>query len=107
AACDELIRRVAALAQADPPLDLRSHEPTRKLLDEPSPLDNAAYKHREDLSTQPSAPGRHRSGTGTVRAMPSARSGTGRGTTGGDDHRTSAARAAHRLTTADAPHSEP
>lgn len=49
AACDELLRRVAALAHADPPLDLRSHETTRKLLEEPSPLDNAAYKHREDL----------------------------------------------------------
>jgi predicted RNase H-like nuclease len=49
AACDELIRRVATLAHADPPLDLRSHEATRKLLDAPSPLDNRAYKHREDL----------------------------------------------------------
>jgi predicted RNase H-like nuclease len=49
AACDELIQRVAALAHADPPLDVRSHEVTRKLLEEPSPLDNRAYKHREDL----------------------------------------------------------
>jgi len=49
AACDELIRRVATLAHADPPLDLRSHEATRKLLEEPSPRDNRAYKHREDL----------------------------------------------------------
>ncbi len=49
AACDELIRCIAALADADPPLDLRSHEVTRKLLEEPSPLDNRAYKHREDL----------------------------------------------------------
>ncbi len=49
AACDELIRRIAALADADPPLDLRWHEVTRKLLEEPSPLDNRAYKHREDL----------------------------------------------------------
>jgi predicted RNase H-like nuclease len=49
AACDELIRRLAALANADPPLDLRSHEVTRKLVEEPSPLDNRAYKHREDL----------------------------------------------------------
>ncbi len=31
------------------PLDLRSHEVTRKLLEDPSPLDNRAYKHREDL----------------------------------------------------------
>jgi predicted RNase H-like nuclease len=49
AACDELIRRLAALANADPPLDLRSHDVTRKLVEEPSPLDNRAYKHREDL----------------------------------------------------------
>ena len=49
AACDDLIRRLAALAQADPPIDLRSHETTRKLLEEPSPLDNTPYKHREDL----------------------------------------------------------
>lgn len=49
AACDELSRRVGALADFDPPLDLRSHELTRKLLEEPSPLDDGAYKHREDL----------------------------------------------------------
>ena len=49
AACDDLIRRIATLADADPPLDLQSHEVTRKLLQEPSPLDNGAYKHREDL----------------------------------------------------------
>lgn len=49
AACDELIRRVATLGHADPPLDVRSHEATRRLLEEPSPVDNRAYKHREDL----------------------------------------------------------
>jgi predicted RNase H-like nuclease len=49
AACDVLIERVAALARADPPVHLRTHEVTRKLLEEPSPLDNRAYKHREDL----------------------------------------------------------
>ena len=49
AACDDLIQRVAALAHADPPLDLGSHETTRRLLEEASPLDNASYKHREDL----------------------------------------------------------
>jgi predicted RNase H-like nuclease len=48
-ACDDLIRRVARLADADPPLDLGSHEVTRKLVEEPSPLGNQAYKHREDL----------------------------------------------------------
>jgi predicted RNase H-like nuclease len=48
--CDELIRRVAGLAAAVPPLDLRSHEHTRLLLDVPSPVKDAtAYKHREDL----------------------------------------------------------
>jgi predicted RNase H-like nuclease len=48
-ACDELIRRIATLAHADPPLDLGSHKTTRKLLEEPSPLENTSYKHREDL----------------------------------------------------------
>jgi predicted RNase H-like nuclease len=48
-ACDDLIRRVAALSSADPPLDLSSHPVTRALLDEPSPLADRAYKHREDL----------------------------------------------------------
>jgi len=48
--CDELIRRVAGLAAAAPPLDLRSHEHTRLLLDVPSPVKDAtAYKLREDL----------------------------------------------------------
>lgn len=49
AACDELIGRLAALVDADPPLDLRSHPETRRLVDEPSPLDRVAYKRREDL----------------------------------------------------------
>jgi predicted RNase H-like nuclease len=49
AVCDDLIHRVAGLATADPPLDLRSHQVTRKLVEEPSPLDNRAYKHREDM----------------------------------------------------------
>ena len=48
-ACDDLIRRIAKLAAADPPLDLRSHEVTQKLIEEPSPLDSRSYKHREDL----------------------------------------------------------
>lgn len=46
-ACDGLIARVAGLT--DPPVDLRSHEGTRKLLEEPSPLSDRAYKQREDL----------------------------------------------------------
>ncbi|MCP9487566.1 MAG: DUF429 domain-containing protein [Gaiellaceae bacterium MAG52_C11] len=49
AACDELIQRLATLAAADPPLDLRSHSETRNLLEEPSPLTRVAYKRREDL----------------------------------------------------------
>jgi predicted RNase H-like nuclease len=49
AACDELIRRVAALATADPPMDLASHPRTRALVAEPSPRKSAAYKLREDL----------------------------------------------------------
>lgn len=49
ATCDELIRRLAALAAADPPLRLDSHPVTATLLREPSPLADGAYKHREDL----------------------------------------------------------
>ena len=49
AVCDDLIARVAGLADADPPLILASHPVTRLLVDQPSPLSNAAYKHREDL----------------------------------------------------------
>jgi predicted RNase H-like nuclease len=47
--CDELIRRVAALSTFKPPIDLRSHPETRRLIDEPSPKAGAAYKRREDL----------------------------------------------------------
>jgi predicted RNase H-like nuclease len=47
--CDELIRRVDSLRDADPRLDLRSHPVTRLLLTERSPLEKKAYKHREDL----------------------------------------------------------
>jgi predicted RNase H-like nuclease len=49
ATCDELIRRIGRLATADPPLRLDSHPVTRQLAAEPSPLGDAAYKHREDL----------------------------------------------------------
>jgi hypothetical protein len=48
-ACDGLIKQIAALAHTDPPLDLGSHPVTQKLVDEPSPQDRRAYKHREDL----------------------------------------------------------
>lgn len=47
--CDELIRRVAQLKTAEPPVDLTSHETTGALLESPSPLDDVAYKGREDL----------------------------------------------------------
>jgi predicted RNase H-like nuclease len=47
--CDELIRRLGQLATADPPLRLDSCPVTRHLAGRPSPLDDAAYKHREDL----------------------------------------------------------
>ena len=50
ATCDALLRGLdGALHDADPPLRLRSHPRTARLLDEPSPLDDRAYKHREDL----------------------------------------------------------
>jgi predicted RNase H-like nuclease len=49
AECDELISRIADLSTFDPPIDLRSHEVTRKLLGEPSPLADGPYKSREDL----------------------------------------------------------
>ncbi|MGI8423060.1 MAG: DUF429 domain-containing protein [Chloroflexota bacterium] len=48
-ACDDLITRIARLTAVDPPLDLRSHETTRALVDLPSPLNDGEYKHREDL----------------------------------------------------------
>jgi hypothetical protein len=41
AACDELVARVADLSTFEPPIDLRSHEATRKLVEEPSPLADA------------------------------------------------------------------
>jgi predicted RNase H-like nuclease len=47
--CDALIARLARLAAADPPLRPDSHSVTRRLAAEPSPLGDAAYKHREDL----------------------------------------------------------
>jgi predicted RNase H-like nuclease len=49
AACDVLVQRMDDLRNASPPLDLGSHPVTAQLLDECSPLDDRAYKHREDL----------------------------------------------------------
>jgi predicted RNase H-like nuclease len=48
-ACDGLINRIQRLATADPPLLLESHPVARRLVEEPSPLGDADYKHREDL----------------------------------------------------------
>ena len=47
--CDTLIGRLGHLADADPPLLLQSHPVTKDLAEEPSPVSDAAYKHREDL----------------------------------------------------------
>ena len=49
ATCDDLIQRMRRLSEFDPPLRLDSHPVTTLLLQEPSPLDDATYKHREDL----------------------------------------------------------
>ncbi len=49
AECDELIRRVALLKNADPPMDICTHPETRSLVEERSPSANKDYKHREDL----------------------------------------------------------
>lgn len=49
AGCDDLVRRLASLDSADPPLLLDSHPATRRLRQEPAPSDDTAYKHREDL----------------------------------------------------------
>ena len=49
AACDELIRRIAELRDACPPMDLTSHKETARLVSERSPIADRAYKHREDL----------------------------------------------------------
>lgn len=50
AACDELVRRMATLDGADPPLVLGSHPVSEALILEPSPVANEVdYKHREDL----------------------------------------------------------
>ena len=47
--CNELVRRLGSLVDADPPIDLRSNDVTAALLAERSPLEDKAYKHREDL----------------------------------------------------------
>ncbi|KPG88920.1 hypothetical protein [Frigoribacterium sp. RIT-PI-h] len=52
-ACDELLRRLAGMAGAEVPVRLDSHPVSAALLDEPSPLVDRAYKHREDLPDAP------------------------------------------------------
>ncbi|KGJ75403.1 hypothetical protein GY21_09765 [Cryobacterium roopkundense] len=47
--CDELLQRMSRLDTASPPLNLRTHPVTAALLEQPSPLLDRAYKHREDL----------------------------------------------------------
>ena len=49
AECDELIRRVNRLKEADPPINLCTHAETRRLVAERSPAGQKDYKHREDL----------------------------------------------------------
>lgn len=49
AVCDDLIARMASLETATPALRVASHPVSRLLVDEPSPLVDRAYKHREDL----------------------------------------------------------
>jgi predicted RNase H-like nuclease len=49
AACDELLARLDGLSSSDPCLRLRSQSTTAALIDERSPMVDAAYKHREDL----------------------------------------------------------
>lgn len=44
--CDDLVRRVIGLRDADPPLDLMSHPTSRALVDEHSPVASRLYKYR-------------------------------------------------------------
>jgi predicted RNase H-like nuclease len=46
--CDELVRRLAGLRHADPPLLLDTHPTARELTGGGSPTGDVAYKHRED-----------------------------------------------------------
>ena len=48
-ASDELISRIDRLPASVPPVNLHSHSASRALVAEPSPLQDAEYKHREDL----------------------------------------------------------
>lgn len=79
AACDELIRRVAGLVTADPPMDLTSHPRTRALVAEPSPRSRRLTSCVRIFSTPPSAPGPRP--FGTVTAIGGARSWVASSTT--------------------------
>jgi len=48
-AWDDIVGRLAALADGDPPLDIDSHEATRALRDTPGIGGAQAYKKAEDL----------------------------------------------------------
>ncbi len=47
--CDDLVRRLVDLRDADPPIDLTGHPVTAALVSEPTPLVDRQAKHREDL----------------------------------------------------------
>lgn len=47
--CDELIRRISRLPSWVSPPNLQAYPATGALVAEPSPLQDAQYKHREDL----------------------------------------------------------
>src|SRR5258708_27288633 len=47
--CDDLVRRLGQISAAAPPLLPSSHRRTQQLATEPSPADDTAYRHREDL----------------------------------------------------------
>ena len=47
--CDGLISRLVTFSDSIPPLDIRSHPIAADLVTEDSPLNDRAYKHREDL----------------------------------------------------------
>ena len=44
--CDELIRRVTRVDDADPPINVSTHPDTRKLVEEKSPNNDKDYKAR-------------------------------------------------------------
>jgi hypothetical protein len=71
-ACDDLIQRLARLCDHEVPVDLRSHEETRGLLESPSPAQASALNSARISSMPSSALGPQRSGI--RRAQTAARS---------------------------------